>query len=112
MTLLRPREIRPSPSAARTQPVAKRAVRPELRFAQLCCLRIPSERILFLRVQCRRRCGECKHHRALKESREVPPARPKFISPKICSTNGHCFAVPPWIDGVGPSSVHISFEGK
>src|SRR5713226_7215314 len=109
MALLRPREIRPSPSAARTQAVAKRAVRPELRFAQLRGLRIARKWILFLRAQCRRRCDECKHHPAPKESGEAPPARPKFISPKICSTNGHCFAVPPWIDDVAPSDDHVSF---
>ncbi len=48
MTLLRAAKIRPPASAPRAQPVAKRAVRPELRLAQLRSFRIASKRILVL----------------------------------------------------------------
>ncbi len=67
MTLLRPRKVGPPPSPARPQPVAKRAVRPKLRFANLGRLRIASEGIFLLRAQCHCRRGTRNQHGARKE---------------------------------------------
>jgi hypothetical protein len=67
VTLLRAAKIRPSASAPRAQPVAKRAVRPELRFAQLRGFRIASERILVLRQQSPCRCGTRNQRGTAKE---------------------------------------------
>jgi hypothetical protein len=69
MTLLRAAEIGPPASAQRPQPVAKRAIRPELRFAQLRRLRISSKGILVLRADHHSRCGTRNQHGALKEKR-------------------------------------------
>ncbi len=67
MTLLRAAKIRPPASAPRAQPVAKRAVRPELRFAQLRIFRIASKRVLVLRAESHCRCGAPNRHGAPKE---------------------------------------------
>jgi hypothetical protein len=67
MPLLRPRKIRPSSPAARTQSVAKRAIRPELRLAHLRRFRIAGKWILLLRAHCHRRCGTRNHYGAPKE---------------------------------------------
>ena len=67
MTLLRPAEIRPPAAASRAQPVAKRAVRPELRFAHLRRVRIAGKRILVLRPESHRRRGTRNQHGTAKE---------------------------------------------
>jgi len=67
MPLLRPRKVRPPPSPARPQSMAKRAVRTKLRFANLGCLRIASERILLLRMESHRGHDARSHHGAPKE---------------------------------------------
>jgi hypothetical protein len=67
MTLLRAAEIRPPAAAPRAQPVAKRAIRPELRFTQLRSLRIAGKRILVLRQQSPCRCGARNQRGTAKE---------------------------------------------
>jgi hypothetical protein len=90
--------------------VAKRAVRPELRFAQLRRLRITGKRILVLSAKSHRRRGARNQHAARKEKPYAPPLRPKLTSPEIRSRHAHFFAVPPWIGNVGLSSDCVSFE--
>jgi hypothetical protein len=69
VALLRAAEIRPPAAAPRAQPVAKRAVCPELRFAQLRRLRISSKRILVLRAERHSHCSTSNQHGAPEEER-------------------------------------------
>ncbi len=69
MPLLRARQVWPPPSAPRAQPVAKRAIRPELRFAELRRLRIPGKWIFVLGVHKDRWGSTCKQHDAPPQDR-------------------------------------------